>query len=160
MREEEIGPTVIKALEVAIRKGTVSYTIKKSSQNQNRGSELDVLYKNLDRLSFKEERAKEAYIDGIDTKEEYKANKLRLQKERQELQEMINTIECSNSDTISNDSRMLSSISDVLDIIKSDKFTIQEKNAALKSIVDQITYDKKTNHIDVDYYLIEAPETL
>ncbi|XBX05278.1 recombinase family protein [Enterocloster clostridioformis] len=160
VREEEIGPTVIKALEVAIRKGTVSYTIKKSSQNQNRGSELDVLYKNLDRLSFKEERAKEAYIDGIDTKEEYKANKLRLQKERQELQEMINTIECSNSDTISNDSRMLSSISDVLDIIKSDKFTIQEKNAALKSIVDQITYDKKTNHIDVDYYLIEAPETL
>ena len=119
-----------------------------------------MLYKNLDRLSFKEERAKEAYIDGIDTKEEYKANKLRLQKERQELQEMINTIECSNSDTISNDSRMLSSISDVLDIIKSDKFTIQEKNAALKSIVDQITYDKKTNHIDVDYYLIEAPETL
>ena len=37
---------------------------------------------------------------------------------------------------------------------------MQEKNAALKSIVDQITYDKKINHIDVDYYLIETPEAL
>ena len=121
---------------------------------------MEVLYKNLDRLSFKEERAKEAYIDGIDTKEEYKANKLRLQKERQELQEMIDTIEHNSSDTVSNDSRMLISISNVLDIVQSDKFTMQEKNAALKSIVDQITYDKKINHIDVDYYLIETPEAL
>ena len=160
VREEEIGPTVIKALEEALRKGTVSYTIKKSYQNQSRGGELEVLYKNLDRLSFKEERAKEAYMDGIDTKEEYKANKLRLQKERQELQEMIDTIEHNSSDTVSNDSRMLISISNVLDIVQSDKFTMQEKNAALKSIVDQITYDKKTNHIDVDYYLIETPEAL
>ena len=45
-------------------------------------------------------------------------------------------------------------------IRSNNKFTMQEKNAALKSIVDQITYDKKINHIDVDYYLIETPEAL
>ena len=36
---------------------------------------------------------------------------------------------------------------------------MQEKNIALKSVVDQITYYKDRNHIDVDYYLTKAPET-
>lgn len=160
VRVEEIGPAVIYALEEVIQKGAVRYIIKNTAQKRHHGNELETLYKNLDRLSSKEERAKDAYIDGIDTKEEYKANKLRLQRERQELEKMIESIEGSGSEPVSNDSRMLDSISNVLDLIRSENFTMQEKNSALKSIVDQIVFDKKQMHIDVDYYLTKAPESL
>ena len=53
---------------------------------------------------------------------------------------------------------MLENITSVLDIVHSPNFTMQEKNVALKSVVDQITYHKDRNHIDVDYYLTKAPE--
>ena len=46
------------------------------------------------------------------------------------------------------------------DIIRSDAFSAQQKNAALKSIVDRIVFDRERMHIDVDYYLAETPETL
>ena len=51
---------------------------------------------------------------------------------------------------------MIDSITSVLDIIRSPQFTMQEKNAAMKSIVDQIVFYKDRMHIDVDYYLVES----
>ncbi len=99
-------------------------------------------------------------MDGIDTKEEYRNNKERLQQERNELQQMISNLEQSDSEEVSNDSRMLNSISNILDILHSPNFSMQEKNAALKSIVEQIVYTKEENHIDVDLYLTETPENL
>ena len=60
----------------------------------------------------------------------------------------------------SDDAQMIDNISNVLDIIRSDAFSAQQKNAALKSIVDRIVFDRERMHIDVDYYLAETPETL
>ena len=51
---------------------------------------------------------------------------------------------------------MIIPISSILDILKSDQFTMQEKNTALKSIVERIVFDKGSLHIDVDYYLPES----
>lgn len=53
---------------------------------------------------------------------------------------------------------MLDRISNVLDILHSDQFSVAEKNAALKSIIDKIIYDKEQNHIDVYYYMMKTPE--
>ena len=160
VREEFIAPTVIKALEKALERGTVSYSIKRAGKRKSDNKELETLKKSLDRLVQKEERIKEAYMDGIDTKEEYRNNKERLQQERNELQQMISNLEQSDSEEVSNDSRMLNSISNILDILHSPNFSMQEKNAALKSIVEQIVYTKEENHIDVDLYLTETPENL
>lgn len=160
VREEFIAPTVIQALEKALERGTVSYSIKRAGKRKSDNKELETLKKSLDRLVQKEERIKEAYMDGIDTKEEYRNNKERLQQERDELQQMISNLEQSDSEEVSNDSRMLNSISNILDILHSPNFSMQEKNAALKSIVEQIVYTKEENHIDVDLYLTETPENL
>lgn len=160
VREEFIAPTVIMALEKALERGTVSYSIKRAGKRKSDNKELETLKKSLDRLVQKEERIKEAYMDGIDTKEEYRNNKERLQQERDELQQMISNLEQSDSEEVSNDSRMLNSISNILDILHSPNFSMQEKNAALKSIVEQIVYTKEENHIDVDLYLTETPENL
>ena len=114
--------------------------------------------KKLSRLDSKELRAKEAYIDGIDTIEEYRANKERISQERTELEEQLAKLTQVPEEPEDNTRKMLQSISSILDILQSDSFTPQEKNAALKSIVEKITYDRANSHIDVDFYLTENPE--
>ena len=157
VRAEEIEPAVIKALEDAIRRGNVTYTVKKiQTHRKNNDTELETLKKNLERLEQKEARAREAYMDGIDTKEEYRKNKERLQQERSELEELISQMEQAAPEEADNSARMIDSITSVLDIIRSPQFTMQEKNAAMKSIVDQIVFYKDRMHIDVDYYLVES----
>lgn len=160
VRAEEIEPAVIKALEDAIRRGNVTYTVKKNqTHRKNNDTELETLKKNLERLEQKEARAREAYMDGIDTKEEYRKNKERLQQERSELEELISQMEQADPEETDNSARIINNITSVLDIIQSPQFTMQEKNAAMKSIVDQIIFYKDRMHIDVDYYLVESPKT-
>ena len=120
--------------------------------------EIKNIEKKLSRLDSKELRAKEAYIDGIDTIEEYRANKERISQERTELEEQLAKLTQVPEEPEDNTRKMLQSISSILDILQSDSFTPQEKNAALKSIVEKITYDRANSHIDVDFYLTENPE--
>lgn len=157
VRVEDIGLAVIKALEKALEGRTVSYTIKRGGNKKSEIGDLKALQKNLDKISRKEERAREAYMDGIDTKEEYRNNKMRLQQERNELETKVSELMRLDSKERSGDSRMIGNISNALDILNSPDFTMQEKNAALKSIVDRIVYHKDSNHIDVEYYLMESP---
>lgn len=160
VKEKDIGPTVIKALEDVVRRGTVTYSVKQLRKNKSSNKELETLRKSLEKISLKEARAKEAYMDGIDTKDEYRNNKMKLQQEQQELERMIAELERSDPEETTNDSLMLGNISSVLDILRSPNFTMQEKNIALKSIVDRIVYYKDRNHIDAEYYLTETPENL
>lgn len=158
VRAKEIEPAVIQALKDVVARGTVTYTVKPVSAKQSDENAMEKLKKSLDKIVQKENRAKEAYMDGIDTKEEYRKIKDRLRQERQELEDAIAKSEQPKPPVNGSDSKMLEHISNVLDVINSEELTMQEKNAALKSIVDQITYDKDRNHIDVDYYLAKAPE--
>lgn len=157
VRVEDIGPAVIRALEKALKCGTVAYSIKRTGKGQAYSKDLEAIKRNLNKISQKEERAREAYMDGIDTKEEYRNNKVNLQRERGELEKTLSELTQVNIEEVSSDSRMLENISNVLDILNSPDFTMQEKNAVLKSIVERIVYHKSRNHIDVEYYLIEAP---
>lgn len=81
----------------------------------------------MSRLDSKELRAKEAYIDGIDTIEEYRANKERISQERTELEEQLAKLTQVPEEPEDNTRKMLQSISSILDILQSDSFTPQEK---------------------------------
>ena len=115
----------------------------------------------LQKLKQKEQRAKDAYMDGIDTLEEYKHNKILLAKERDSLEASLEQLRHSrtNEEMHTRDSRMIKNIRSVIDILSSDDFTMFQKNAALKSIVSKIVFNRETMHIDVYYYLAENPET-
>ena len=156
VREEEIAPAVLKALEDAVRLCNVNYVVRKCPDGKYENAELATLKKNLERIRQREARMREAYLEGIDTKEEYRRNKELLQKERAGLEDQIVRLDQAASDKGSGGARMIIPISSILDILKSDQFTMQEKNTALKSIVERIVFDKGSLHIDVDYYLPES----
>lgn len=150
----------VTGLEVkdALNNGSVSYSLRQRQTDHAPDAEIKNIEKKLSRLDSKELRAKEAYIDGIDTIEEYRANKERISQERTELEEQLAKLTQVPEEPEDNTRKMLQSISSILDILQSDSFTPQEKNAALKSIVEKITYDRANSHIDVDFYLTENPE--
>ncbi len=105
---------------------------------------------NYEELIHKEKiklnRAKEAYLNGIDTVEEYKANKQRITKaiENFEKQRDAERIESADLEEYTDKVRS------VLDTIKDPNVSELAKNQALRTIIEKIVYRKPDNTLD--YY--------
>lgn len=126
--------------------------IKKSKDN----SELDNLKKMLSRIDSKEEKIKTAYVEGIDTLEEYKANKLKLNAERAAIQDKIDSFSATaspNQDETNNKISKL--INNVLVILKNPDVSDIEKGNALRSVVSKIVYSKENNSFSFEFYICE-----
>ena len=107
-------------------------------------SRLAELQSELARIATKEERIRLAYENGIDTLEEYKNNKLRLQKDRKRLEEEIEKE--SGTDTESKKpgkEEILSRIHTVYDMVASDEVDQVTKGNLMRSLFDRIVYDPK-----------------
>lgn len=92
------------------------------------------------------ERIKLAYENGIDTLEEYIANKTKIQNTIKKLQ-----AQCPKKKTFDKKA-YAKKVSTVLDIIKSDA-TEKEKNEALRTVVDHITLHRPDTSIDITFYV-------
>ena len=153
--EKEIVPAVLDALNSVLALGTAEYELRRPAQAQDT-SRLESLKAGLVKLEAKEKRAKEAYLSGIDTIEEYKQNKEALKSERERLENAVSEASpCPFNEEP--DTVMFSKIRNAADLLSSDQFTAAEKNTALKSIVDRIVFDRDQMHIDV-YYRLSPPE--
>ena len=149
-----LEPAVIDALRKVLETEDITYTLIKK-QSEESIDKTAILENQLAQLSQKEKRIKDAYRDGIDTLEEYKENKQILLNERIALEKELSeqTLIPPASD---NKDVLLHKIRNVYEMICSDQFTDQQKNEALKSIVDKIVFDKENNILKVYYYLVKS----
>lgn len=108
--------------------------------------------KRLSLLSKKETRISEAYINEIDTLEEYKENKQALKEERIHLETLIRKAEIIN-DTPKKKTDLLENCNNVYDIITCDNVNLEEKAIALRSICKEIRFNKSTNTIYILFYI-------
>ncbi len=112
-----------------------------------------VIYENeLKGLDTKYQRIRDAYLNGIDTMEEYKANRDMLDKRKEELNQLIEKFSIPSSNPEEYREQFLSQVSSVIDIIESDAPN-ELKGEALRSIVHHITFTKATNTLEFNYYL-------
>lgn len=116
--------------------------------------EKKVLIERLESLTGKEERIKASYREGIDTLEEYKANKAIIQNERESLEQQLKELKkvACKSDQNPADT-MLQKVRSVYDILISDNYTYIQKNEALKQIIDKIIYDRKNDSLKIYFFL-------
>ena len=116
--------------------------------------EKKVIIERLESLTGKEERIKASYREGIDTLEEYKANKTIIQKERESLEQQLKELKkvACKSDQNPADT-MLQKVRSVYDILISDNYTYIQKNEALKQIIDKIIYDRKNDSLKIYFFL-------
>lgn len=114
----------------------------RTPQNNARNSERELLIRELEKISAREQRVRAAYEDGIDTLEEYKSNRQRLALLKSDLNSQIDALK---SDPVEPPSRTeaLHRIQSVYDIINSPAADYEAKGTALRSLVESIVYDKE-----------------
>lgn len=112
------------------------------------------IYENeLAGLSKKEERIKQAYINGIDTMEEYKRNRDMIERRREELESILANLETVSLNPADYKEQFLSKVGSVLDIIESDA-PYELKGEALRSIIKKIVLHKDTDTLEFHYYIV------
>lgn len=112
----------------------------------NNDSVLEGLNKQLTALDKKLEVAKKAYLAEIDTLEEYAANKATINKEREDILQLIaNTPKEDFSVALAN------KIQHFLDILDDDSYSIAFKNEVVKGFVKAIYINKKEETAKIYY---------
>ena len=104
--------------------------------------QLDEYKKELERIDTRELRIKLAYENGIDTIEEYKENKIRLKEERERIQSLIEEI--NSPQNVPDKDVVLNKVRTVLDVIQNDEVDYEVKGNLMRSIVEEIIFDRKT----------------
>lgn len=144
--------SVMDALESILSTGYVDFKYS-APDNDSSNSKLLFLKKELESLAKKEQRIKAAYIDGIDTLDEYKANKNRISDERKQITDKINELSVpTNVDTSALQQQMLLRCHNIYDILKSEA-NDETKAAAIRSICESITFDRDTCTFKYVFYL-------
>lgn len=105
-----------------------------------------VLRAQLEAISEKEKRIRDAYINGIDTLEEYRENKRLLQESRELLEDKLSHYTPAATSDIINIS---DTITDVISKLQSD-LPVAEKNDALNSICQKIIWYKDEDRLKIE----------
>lgn len=126
-----------------------TYVYKGSEQNSNT-LQIEMFQKELLNLSMRESRMKDAYESGIDTLEEYKANKERLSACRLELEARMQQLQNKEKANAPDINEVLKEIKSVNDLLKNPDISYEEKGTLIRTIVDQIVYDKEAGALYFD----------
>ena len=122
-----------------------------------REKDRKVYEKELEKIGHREKRIKDAYEAGIDTLEEYRESKDRLQRERERIIELLQDQKENPRDPESDKKSMLSSIRTVRDILKDDEIDYETKGVFLRSVLEDIVWNKEENSLTFHLYKSETP---
>lgn len=127
--------------------------IKKENSETN--NELSILDSALSRVAQKESRIRDAYEAGVDTLEEYKENKRRLENERQDLLAEINRLKeltAASQDDAPSAEEVLKRVEDVYALLSDPNVSYEIKGTAVRSILSEIVVDRQNREIRFHYY--------
>lgn len=142
---------VTEYLEKLLNGQEFTYTYKGQASAKTETSHREALQRELDRIEVKEQRVRAAYENEIDTLEEYRENRHRLNVQRQELMKELLLLEEAqlNSECPSHD-EVLKEIQSVYDVIRNPDIDYETKGMFIRTIVDQIVYDKVSGKLYFD----------
>lgn len=146
LKYEEVSDLILNQLKLdSISKTKIKITKQKKSLETD---EKEIIKNQLQQLDKKEERIKNAYLNEIDTIEEYKENKKQLQIERNLLLEKLNKL---NSETTENDTikKIKENLKNAYEILIDDNISIQRKYEIIHFIIEKVEY--KNNELTLFY---------
>ena len=94
------------------------------------------------------ERAKEAYLNEIDTLQQYKQNKEAITARIEEIKELKQKNGSEATETI-DASAYAKKVAEVVEFIKREDITPQAKNEALRNIIEKVVYEKKDSNLAI-----------
>lgn len=112
----------------------------------------------LARVDIKELRIREAYEAGIDSLEEYKQNKERLQAERKALSQQLEEFTPPPvRDPEADKQQVVERIKSAKQLLENPDIPDDIKGAALRRVVKRIVYNKREGRLQFYYYLPQEP---
>lgn len=150
-----IEKMVIEYLESVLHSPAIVYTVI-SSASADADSKLADFEKQLQKVENKEKRIKAAYLNEIDSLEEYKANKAALLKERAAIEKNIKLLTISNTDMSKEemDKKMKQNISALLTVLQDDSADYVQKGNMMRNVVDHIVFDRGNTSLDMFLKLV------
>lgn len=118
-------------------------------ENRNKDKDSELYEMQLNKLNHKLELAKKAYLNEIDTIDEYKANKEAIQKEIYELENIINNNKVDDVNIEKFKNKLITAI----DAIQDNSISIKGKNKILKEFIKAITYNKAEESFTANFYI-------
>lgn len=114
--------------------------------------ERNIYETELKGLAVKLGRAKEAYLNEVDTLEEYRRNRELLDRRKGELEDLIAALSVPSDDPADYRDRFLEQVHSALELIEGDA-PYELKGEALRSIVEKIVFNKADNVLEFHYHL-------
>ena len=133
-----------------ILSGTDFTYVRKNQPAADEAAAIEQLQRELSKLSIRESRIRDAYESGIDSLEEYKANKERLISNRLQLESELEALLKEQEEKEVSKEDVLHEIKSVNDILKNPDVSYEEKGTLIRTIVDQIVYDKESGKMYFD----------
>lgn len=147
----KLEPAVLESIKTVLDNGKITYR-KIETKTDDTVDLKTILEDQIKKIDVKLQRIKEAYMNGIDTMEEYKENKQAVQEEKQHLEKQLSEIKEEKSNSKDDDEDMLLRVKNVYDILSSDSVDATTKNDVLRSVVEKIIYEKDKDLLKVYYY--------
>lgn len=147
--ESKVKTALINSLKTFYIPGSSKYYLSQStSENQKKQKNL---YKELKKLEQKEERIKTAYIQQVDTLEEYAAYKNELQIKKQALLADINRFESLLQSNDNNNKNTY--IQYIHEVFTSPHVTDTQKQKLVNRVIEKIIFDRKTESFEFFYHV-------
>lgn len=128
-----------------------TYVYKGESTSKHDESEIETVRCELDRIGLREQRVRDAYENGIDTLEEYRESRKRLLEHRAELEKELQALLVKKEDiTLPSRDVILKEIKTINDVLRKPDIGYEEKGVLIRTIVDQIVFDKAAGKMYFD----------
>ena len=139
---------VINYFEQILDGAEFTYVCKRKTTDNS--LQIEQLQREIDKLSMREARIRDAYEAGIDTIEEYKSNKERLVSDRLGLTAALSQLLQEEQTEEPDKEEVLKEIRSIADILKNPDVSYEEKGTLIRSVVEQIIYDKESGKMSFD----------
>ena len=127
----------------------------KINSNSFNNEELQIIYTQLEKLKEKEARIKEAYINGVDTIEEYKNNKQELLEQKEYLETKLKELE-ETKNIKPKDNVIKENLKTVYEMLSDDNIDMQRKYEISHLLIEKIEFSKVARRLDLQYKLYQA----
>ena len=112
-------------------------------------SEYELLQNTINTIKEKEKRIKEAYVNGIDSIEEYKLNKNMIEQEKKEIDLKLKSIDKPNNKKEIN--KIIENGKKIYKLLIDEKISEEKKNFYASRLFDKIVYDEETDELELYY---------
>lgn len=149
--ERKLTAAVLQSLHAVCDTGNVTFSLIET-QTSDTDTERMIYEAELHDIVNKERRVKEAYMAGVDSLDEYKANKAILDNRRNELRDLLDGLEKATPSPEDYQEQFLKTVHSVIDILESDADNCI-KGEALRGIIEKIVFYKETQTLEFHYFL-------